>query len=472
MELQQLIDSELLNVVGLKSDQAECLYHAIQTGEVKDHEDGIALFYPESRRGVDQFTELRKKLQPRLVNSVLSADELHQGYWKRFYQVSKQLIAATILWNRGKAVAAAQLAEDVSKTAAKYHFTRLAAEANRRLTYHYSVMVPDERRYRSYKEKMIRQEELLYWEQKAYSFYHEIGLFLRTAKTVSNTLMETAQGFSSELDQADTNIQTLDFMRMRYSVAVMYHLMQNDASGVIEACREVLSYFRGLPFKAPVRSARSFQINSLPAYLKSGRYKEAEITLEELKQTVHSGSTNWISIFQYQAILGFHTGRLELVHSALSALRQSRLHHRIEEETQIYQLYLDFLEGKKDYQLGRFMNEVPHYTADKKGMNINVLILQYLISIQRGDRPAIIDRMEALQAYAYRHLKGDPMCRRSELFFRLLYLLARSAFEVPEVERRSPGLFLQLRETSRQIAAIDIEVVPYEELWERVKSLV
>lgn len=108
---------------------------------------------------------------------------------------------------------------------------------------------------------------------------------------------------------------------------------------------------------------------------------------------------------------------------------------------------------------------MPTFSADKKGMNINILILQMLIYLRRNDRAAIIDRIEALRTYAYRYLKKDSTTRRSELFFRMLYLLTKSAFDVEEVERRSPGIFRQLQATPRHIAAVDIEVVGYEGLW-------
>lgn len=470
-ELARLIDQAQLNVIGQKHDIAHQLYSAMVDGAVKNDDDGQTLFYPDSRRGQDQFTELRKKLRPRLINSVLSNEDLHKGYWKRYYRSYKQMLVSDLLWNRGKAAAAAQIAEETCKMAKKYHFTKLAAVAARRLTYHYALVSPDTRRYQRYRLITEEQEHILHWENKAYDRYHEIGLHLRTAKTITPELIHVAQRYTDELRPGEAKIRTIDFQQMRHSVELMLHLMQNNAQGVIDTGRRAMAFFAKLAFKAPGGVARSFQIYMLPAFLQSGQYAEARAMLEELKAGTHTGSANWISIHQLEAILGFYTEDLDLVRSALAAIRKSKLHSLIREEMQIYQLYLDLLSGKKEFKLGRFMNEVPGYTADKKGMNINILILQYLISLQREDRPAIIQRMEALQSYAYRHLKGDPTLRRSELFFRLLYLLARSAFDMEEVEQRSPGLFGQLQDTPQQISAVDVEVVPYEAIWDWVRRV-
>ncbi|MEZ4991542.1 MAG: hypothetical protein R2824_14075 [Saprospiraceae bacterium] len=287
-------------------------------------------------------------------------------------------------------------------------------------------------------------------------------------KRVGPHLVDKLAKYKAELDNAWENIRTVDFQYMRNNVDMVYFQIINDTAAMTETCRKSLAYFEGLPFTVPGRAMRTLYFYLIPAYLQAGQYVETRSVIHSAKELVNNGSLNWTNIHLLEAILGFHTGDFQLVKQSLNIVKQSKKSNYIKEEIRIYQIYVNLMEDVEEYKLGRFLNEVPHFAADKKGMNINIIILQILILLKRNDRPKIIDRMEALQAYAYRYLARDQTTRRSELFFRMLFLLAKSAFEVAEVERRSPGITEELHNTPRHISAIDIEIVPYELLWNKV----
>lgn len=468
-ELDKLLDPDQLNVIGRRTDLAEALYEAMKNEGVRVNKEGEERFYPGRRRAGDQLARLQKGLVQRMTNSLLSQDGLHKGYWEKYYHAYKALLLCDMLRNKGRLGAVATVATDTLKVADKHHFTALAAESCRMLTYHYSVVQANPKRYREYKARQDEKSLVLEWENRAYDYYHELALELRTAKTVGPDLIQQTEAYKASLDEAPAVVNSFTFQRMRYTIQLILYRMTNDLGKIVLACREALDFFNGLPFQLPPQARRSIYFNLIPAYLQSGAYLDAQESIEQVKNLLHASGSNWISIHQYQVILGFHTRDLALVNNSLAVMKKNKLQGRVAEEAVIYQLYLDILEGQEELKLGRFLNEVPTYAADKKGMNINILILQLLIFLQRNDRPAIIDRMEAVQAYAYRYLAKDPAMRRSELFFRMLFLLAKSTFELAGVERRSPGIIRELKETPRHISAIDIEIVPYELLWEKVQ---
>lgn len=222
-----------------------------------------------------------------------------------------------------------------------------------------------------------------------------------------------------------------------------------------------------LPYDPPPRARRSVYLYLAPAALQTEDYDKVRYYIDQVKTLVSRSGHNWIGIHIYQVVLGFRLNDLDLVRAATEAIRATKHYRLMAEELRIFETYLAILSGEQP-KLGKFPNETIQFSADKKGMNVNILILQCLIFISRGDRPAIVQRQEALQQYAYRYLYGDPAMRRSELFFRLLLVLAKSGFDRDIVNQRSPQLLEELQRTPRHIGAIDVEVVAYEWLWEKI----
>lgn len=161
---------------------------------------------------------------------------------------------------------------------------------------------------------------------------------------------------------------------------------------------------------------------------------------------------------------------LPRVGKAIKELKKSRLSSRIKEELRVYETYYTFLSGGQA-RMGTFLNDTPKFSLDKKGMNINRVILRILILLARNDRPGIIDHAESLELYAYRYLTKDPTTRRSQLFLRLLFLTVRHSFDWPIIAKQTAKTFTELQQTPRHLSTIDIEVVPYEVLWGRVQRI-
>ncbi|PHN02857.1 hypothetical protein [Flavilitoribacter nigricans] len=471
LDLIDLVDLRKLSVIGVNGDKTDELFGLVKAGEIRQTEDGIAHFYAGQESGATgNFNRLKRNLQKRLINTFFSSDFHRDTYLTAYFSSFKKDIVCEALMKSGKSGTAAALAQEALPLAIKFHFPELAASLARKLAHHYSVIAVNRRKYEKFRAIRDQYHECAYWENKAVDYYNDLAIDLRLAKTVKSDLIEKAKKYKSKLDAVAHEVPVLNFHLFRLNIHLFLFKILNNGEGIEKTCREGIDFISRLEFTPPPRAQRTFHFNLIPAYLQTGNFEAAYQTIRQLKQMVEKGSHNWIIINAYQCILGFHWQRDEITGEGITAIYDSKLYRIVEEELRIYETYRAILSDSDAIKLGKFLNETPHYSADKKGMNINILVLQFLVFLRRNDRSAIIDRMEALQAYAYRYLAKDPTTRRSELFFRMLFLLAKSAFDLEEVERRSPGITAELHNTPRQISAIDIEVVPYEILWEKVKT--
>ena len=105
-------------------------------------------------------------------------------------------------------------------------------------------------------------------------------------------------------------------------------------------------------------------------------------------------------------------------------------------------------------------------------MNINLLIIQILEYTRRKQYDKIIDRIDALKQYMHRYLRDDATYR-SNCFIRMLLCLPRGHFNQVGVRRVAQPyldklLAKPILETNQDY---EVEMVPFEDLWEFVVSL-
>ena len=121
---------------------------------------------------------------------------------------------------------------------------------------------------------------------------------------------------------------------------------------------------------------------------------------------------------------------------------------------------------KKRFRMGKFLNSVPIYSKDKRGLNIPILIIQLLFMIVKKDYDQSLERFDAIQKYCSRYIKkGDNL--RSNCFINMLLQIPKASFHKAGVIRKAQKYYDQLLATPLEVSgqAHEIEIIPYEDLW-------
>ncbi len=210
---------------------------------------------------------------------------------------------------------------------------------------------------------------------------------------------------------------------------------------------------------------------------------KSAIDLNELYfQKLNNNSFNWYVCILYLIETFLHSHKYDLAHERFSfAVSQKKFKQQppvITELFLIIQAYIHYLiELKKiiptkdtpDFRLNKFLNQVPEYSKDKSGANVSILLIQILFLLKDGKYTKIIDRMEALKLYSYRHLRKDENFR-SQCFFRMLNEMIRADFKKKGTLFRTEKWLKKLESVKieRFPNAADKEILPYEDMWELV----
>ena len=223
------------------------------------------------------------------------------------------------------------------------------------------------------------------------------------------------------------------------------------------------------------------------ALLNLGLQEEALELLEKCKNMgPPPGGITW---FNLQAYMCMTTILLEKYDYALSILSTATQHKRFDkldksfkEPWLIKEAYLNFLiklnkvdpspYKLRSFKIGRFLNEVPTFSKDKRGYNIAIIIIQLLFFLLDRKFSKFIDRIDALNQYSYRYLRNDDTLR-SNCFIKMMLKIPDTNFHPVAVKRHTEQLYKKLNATKPDIReqSTNIEIIPYETLWEMVLEL-
>ena len=143
----------------------------------------------------------------------------------------------------------------------------------------------------------------------------------------------------------------------------------------------------------------------------------------------------------------------------------------------LYRSYIDFVlpaarvPSARQRQMAQQMLQLPEYSRDKRGHNVAILVLQVLHFLRERNLEPVLLRLERLRKYQQRHLY-EASTLRSRLFLRLLPLIVEKNFDPGRAAGRGKVLLQQLRDTPPPGEAFsEVEIIPYEHLWELVLNL-
>lgn len=474
---------ELLDLSDASSGKVNALYQAISRGDVTNDDEAAWLLYADEPSS-GAYYGVKRQLEDKLLNTLFFIDSRAKTSTDRqavFHDLHKDYAAAQLLLARQARGAAIALLENIRKQARKYEFTELSVLVLRTLRLHYSTQPGETRKYKSADKELAQCQAHLAIEDKAEQRYAHLVMRYMNHPSKIRALQQMAQKYYQELAAHKASVPTYKY----HFFAGMIHLFQytclNDYRGALPVATELLAFFK----KKPYRANTALQLclhHQLVACLQLRDYKSGAAVAEESQALQEAGSYNWYKNQEYHFLLAMHTGNYQDAYRVFSEAaghnRFAFLPDQSAEMWQVYQAYLCFLMGlgrievaKGDvhfttFRLNRFLNSIPLYAKDKRGMNIAILVVQVLLNIQKGKYDAAVDSIEAIEKYCSRYLfQADTL--RSYYFIKQLLEIPKAGFHKVSTERYSAEAFERLQQIPLEFSSQvhKVEILPYEQLW-------
>lgn len=454
---------EYKNLIGIKNDDVERLSELIINGEISSSEDAINLLYNDKKFPRVYLSNAKKQLEERVINTFLSLKnpgktEIQQVYFETY----RKFAAFKVLRGQGKREASTSLAKKIIKDSIKYQFTEISLSLAKELKLYYSLISQNKKKFEYYKSLAITYGKIYQEETIVEEYLCQMHLITTNKKSFTEPELDIIQTIIHECQQL--KYQSFRIIYLSANVKAIYYQIVNDYANLTKVCSEAIKYFESLTYPIPAAAPFSFLYKMIPSYIVLGNFIEAEIAIRKCLSIAPKGHFNWIRTKQYETIMHFHKG--DFGNARVISLEILKKHKSQFEFWPIFNAYASILMGEK-FRLGKFLNEVPKYSHDKKGMNINILIIQILHFLKQRKFGKVIDRMDALERYSYRYLRKNNTFR-SNCLIHMLLQLEKGNFNKIAVQRKAAKYYDRLKSVPLHEAKqdLDLEIVPYEKLWE------
>jgi hypothetical protein len=212
------------------------------------------------------------------------------------------------------------------------------------------------------------------------------------------------------------------------------------------------------------------------ALLQSRQYERGlELATKNIK-LFEKYTANWFGFMENYVLLAIHDQQYQLAENLLKDVVEGEHLRKLSDSSierwELYRRYFVFLEeqvvGEQQQALSSEITaKLLILPNDKSGFNLALLVLDVLEKLSEGELDELEVQAERVRKYAQKYLKGEK-AERPRLFMRLL-LLALTRQNAREAREQGQALLEKLRaEPLPGDAFTEVEIVPYEHLWEHV----
>ncbi len=462
------------------------LYDAIASEQFDSEAKAEKHFFKDSPYRHEYFTRLKRQLTEKLNDLILLIDfskSPYQNSASGFNYCYKNVAVISIWFNSTrKSSHIIKMAEKTLKVALHHGYTEQALVAARFCYFHF-MATGNIKKGNLYFNILQNQIEILQNEV----FVEDRFFYLRTRVLNSQKKLTPSEKKSVEEDYIKISEieRKYDSNRINtYAPLFKIRALENTRSYIelVELCESIINSenLEKTP-KTIINSAFLFLSNTL---IQLGKYEKANNYLMNKISTTTQSEVNWQTFQYYLFLLKMRTGEYNEASTIYSNVLKSKGFSRqpktLIEKWHVAEAYLAFLLKIKlvdpnpkipRFSLKRFIEKVPNQRKDSGGYRVGIWIVQIIHYLIDKDHNAIIDREDALKTFTSKYLKDDYSFRMY-CFVKMLTIIPKSNFHqvLTSANLKESGLIKRLKENplSKAEQGEDIEIIPFERLWEIV----
>ena len=289
--------------------------------------------------------------------------------------------------------------------------------------------------------------------------------------------------FEKDLKPHLKEFKSYKLHQVYYAIVIRRLTLEKDNKELIRVSDEVISFLKGKGFVSD-QFVGIYYYRKLTALVQLKNYEEANEVSEVCLRIFEPGTVPWYNALMHSFIFAMHARDYKKALDIRSLVVESgSLKYQFQNRSETWGLHDAFLQylslcgklslpedfGTSTFRINKFLNEVPAYSMDKSGSNIPILIIQILILIARDQRDKLTDKIEAIEKYTSRYLRREDNFR-SKCFIKMLLQIPKRHFNRIAVNRHTQKLKEKLKSMPIYEAkqSFEIEIIPYETLWEMV----
>jgi hypothetical protein len=482
LNIGKLYKSEVWSSIMEPGSQMEQLYEAIASESVRSDEEAMLLLYGSTEE-TSRFQSLKNRFKERIIDIVFLLDFRETAYTDRqkaYFECNKKWAAAMVLLSKNIKITSIDLLERLLKHSTYFEFSEITLNILYSLRLHYGTIEGDSKKYDLYRDQYSVYQKVWMMENEAEELYTHFVSHFVSARAQQDELVATAAEYYQRIKPSMERCDSFRLHLCGRLMELMVYSSQNDYENSARVCLDAIEFFDSKPYNSSL-PMQAFYYQLVVCYVQLKQFEEGELVVNKYHHIYEDGSYNWFKLQELFFLLSMHTGHYQRAFSTYDKVvqhpRLSAQPDPIQETWNIFSAFAHYLirigevesEGDSSFRVNKFLNTIPKFSKDKRGMNIPILIAQILFMFAEGKYGQSIDRIEAIQKYCSRYLKRNDTFR-SNCFIKMLMQLPDAGFHREAAVRKAEKYLTQLESMPMEISnqAHGVEIIPYEELWQLV----
>lgn len=484
--------SKLLLLLNLEKDtiSAKLLLGICKYGW-EDEETALKAIFgtPDSN---PSFSRAKRQLRDRLMDAILTLpidSKDKDQYDTQYYELYKSVVQIKFLLRKDARRTAVYLAERVLKQVEKTDLTSIGLEVAIILRHHYGTIIGSKQKFDHYNALVEECLQRYVAEVEGDGHLEELYSNYVRGRAHQEMVHELAQVYEQKLL---SNPLTSDSLKLQHRLRMIQVVKWSSAHNYEEALqvsKNALDYL-GQQDRVPSSMLRSFLYQIIVSALQLRKISEGRNALEKLSQLVNPKSSLAFRVSELRFSFAMHTHDYDEAASiyvrAISHNRFSSIYPVTKELWYIFHGFVSLLRelnmlrpdtGRMlddfPFRSAKFLNQVPTFSQDKRGLNIAILILQIFFLLIRGAYSSIVSQLDALKRYSNRYLRENESTFRSYCFIQILIEIPDAHYSTDQLVQGSQKWIELLRSNPIQHTKMnfEIEVLSYEVMLEKLLGL-
>ena len=470
-----------LDINEIEPNKEQQLLNGIIRGDFSSDEEAASILYHSD--GNDQrYRMLKSRLRQRLLNLLYFVDfrDSKTKISVQYEQESSNYIhKAKILLREGLDDIAEKMVNKGLAISRETELTEITKEGLSILRGLLSYQCQPTNFYRTI-EELDKVRKLHAIEEEASDLYHEHRLLVRKSVNSRKKAMKDAVDATAKLEELWHQTGSFNIFEQYYYLKFICYESTGDFHTILELTDKTEKLVKKGKIN-PLRFDERYNVYMKTyALLRTKQYELGLKYAEDALSYFESSSSNWFAHMENYYLLAIRIKDYNLASDIIDKVFNNPYMDKLgAKPTQRWKLLRAYLYHiHSDKYLNDIVNFDQFYVSlnvlnqDKNGFNVALMVLEFLHYQTRGEREKLLDKVERLQKYIYRHLNEGDVTYRDKLFFKLLLVMIDSYFDPILAEKRGLKLIEKLKTANEPGDAFaDLEIIPYEDLWNHVIKL-
>ncbi|PRY07312.1 hypothetical protein CLV24_12450 [Pontibacter ummariensis] len=457
------------------------LFNLVKQNQVTTDQDAASLLYGKNTLPAS-YRMLKSRLRKKLFNQLhflKFPTGKYRGSVIHRYECDGLLLEAQSLMLGGELKMAGKVIDQALNIAKSSELNSIIVRALE-LKQSVSLMAADQKAYGTADVELQKYYEIESRERKA------TKLFGRASMELNQGVLVRSQ-FLSKVPMVLKELYALWQETNSSLIFEAYHILSIhflELTGDYEAIHQTIERAELLLNEGKVSPAwfnhRYNSFIKVYALLQTRQFEQGIEQAEQYIKHFTAYSLNWYAFQENYLLLALHSQKLELatelIGSCLSNLGVNKLQSSAKERWELYRRYLllsvKHQRLKSTDQISNiFLTELTALPKDKEGFNLSLLVLDAIELLSNPNLDDYEPLAERIRKYISKYLRGEK-AERGRLFLRMLLLVIKEGLDPAQSREKGERLLEKLSVALPPGDAFaEVEIVPYEHLWELVLNL-